>query len=298
MPAIEFETRPSGSGLIVKGVTDQYADGKMASVYSEFIGDTNIRTQKYKTFLLDLLRKKGCRRILDVACGTGIDSIMLLEEGFEVVSTDGSDKMLRYAFETRWARRKEPAFDKWVIKQANWVDLYETVKDIVGDGFDAVICFGSSFAHLLDSFGDQREQKQSISNFEKCLKPGGLLLVDHRNYDQLLEGKAPTKCVYYEDSSITNITTSVLSVMGKPALVIRDYVVETDKNNGNSVKADNSDTKVDLRLIFYPHMMRDFRNMLMEFFGKNAIYHTLGDFKNLDEVENPTFYIHIVEKAK
>lgn len=38
---------------------------------------------------------------------------MLLEEGFEVVSTDGSDKMLKYALETRWNRRKEPAFDNW-----------------------------------------------------------------------------------------------------------------------------------------------------------------------------------------
>lgn len=38
---------------------------------------------------------------------------MLLEEGFDVVSTDGSDKMLKYALETRWNRRKEPAFDNW-----------------------------------------------------------------------------------------------------------------------------------------------------------------------------------------
>ncbi|KAJ3640373.1 hypothetical protein Zmor_003675 [Zophobas morio] len=297
MPAIEFETHPSVSGLIVKGVTDQYADGKMANVYSEFVGDTNVRTQKYKTFLLDLLRKKGCRRILDVACGTGIDSIMLLEEGFEVVSTDGSDKMLRHAFETRWERRKEPAFDKWIIKEANWLNLYDTVHDIVGDGFDAVICFFSSFAHLLDSYGDQREQKQAISNFKKCLKPGGLLLIDHRNYDKLLEGKVPEMGVYYKDSSITNITTSVLSVMGKPGLIIRDYIVDADKNNQNNGKMIKSDSKTELRLMFYPHTMTSFRNMLMEIFGKQSTYSTLGDFQNLNEIENPTFYIHVVEKS-
>lgn len=38
---------------------------------------------------------------------------MLLEEGFDVVSTDGSDKMLKYAFEVRWNRRKEAAFENW-----------------------------------------------------------------------------------------------------------------------------------------------------------------------------------------
>ncbi len=38
---------------------------------------------------------------------------MLLEAGFEVVSTDGSDKMLKYALKERWMRRKEPNFESW-----------------------------------------------------------------------------------------------------------------------------------------------------------------------------------------
>lgn len=46
---------------------------------------------------------------------------MLLEEGFEVVSVDASDKMLKYALKARWNRRKEPAFDKWGIVQRSRV---------------------------------------------------------------------------------------------------------------------------------------------------------------------------------
>lgn len=42
-----------------------------------------------------------------------VDSIMLVEEGFDVVSVDASDKMLKYALKSRWERRKEPAFDQW-----------------------------------------------------------------------------------------------------------------------------------------------------------------------------------------
>jgi len=38
---------------------------------------------------------------------------MLVEEGFSVVSTDASDRMLKYALRQRWKRRTEPAFDKW-----------------------------------------------------------------------------------------------------------------------------------------------------------------------------------------
>lgn len=76
--------------------------------------------------------------------------------------------------------------------------LPQDIAHLIGDGFDAVICLGNSFAHIPDTFGDQREQKQILKNFEHCVKPGGILLVDHRNYDHILEtGKAPTHCIYY-----------------------------------------------------------------------------------------------------
>jgi len=42
-----------------------------------------------------------------------VDSVMLLEEGFQMVSADASDKMLKQAYKTRWDRRKEEAFDSW-----------------------------------------------------------------------------------------------------------------------------------------------------------------------------------------
>ena len=42
-----------------------------------------------------------------------VDSVMLLEEGFEVQSADISDKMLKQAYQTRWNRRREEIFDRW-----------------------------------------------------------------------------------------------------------------------------------------------------------------------------------------
>jgi len=58
-------------GTAPEGVRDQYADGKAARVWEVFIGDKNSRTQHYQQFLVGLLRSKGCRTVLDVACGTG-----------------------------------------------------------------------------------------------------------------------------------------------------------------------------------------------------------------------------------
>ncbi|XP_029452595.1 glycine N-methyltransferase [Rhinatrema bivittatum] len=105
--------RTRSLGVAAEGLPDQYADGKAAKVWQLYIGDTRSRTDEYRTWLLRLLHQHSCRRVLDVACGTGVDSILLVEEGFTVTSVDASDKMLKYALKQRWDRRKEDAFDKW-----------------------------------------------------------------------------------------------------------------------------------------------------------------------------------------
>jgi len=284
-------------GAAVEGVKDQYADGKAAKVWEVFIGDKNSRTQNYKNFLVGMLKQKGCKRILDVACGTGIDSIMLLEEGFEVVSVDASDKMLKYALKARWNRRKDAAFDRWVIEEANWLTLYDDIEDLVGDGFDAVICLGNSFAHLLDNFGDQREQKQALRNFEKCVKPGGFLLIDHRNYDSIIDsGETAARSIYYNPTHTTDIKTSVLYVSGKPALVTLDYLIDLSSDKEQSDFILNEDCISEFRLSYYPHRLRVFTHMLQNAFGENSIYRIFGDFKRIEEAESPNFYIHLVEK--
>ena len=93
-----------------------------------------------------------------------------------------------------------------VIEEANWLTLYDDIKDIVKTGFDAVVCLGNSFAHLMDSSPEQLLHKQAIKNFEKCLKPGGMLLIDHRNYDNILEtGSTPAKSIYYNVSKVLKL---------------------------------------------------------------------------------------------
>ncbi len=64
------------------------------------LGDTTSNNSKVRNILRHCI---NCR----------VDSVMLLEEGFEVVSADASDKMLKTAYKVRWDRRKEEAFDKW-----------------------------------------------------------------------------------------------------------------------------------------------------------------------------------------
>ncbi|XP_050681762.1 glycine N-methyltransferase [Leptidea sinapis] len=278
-------------GIPSEGVKDQYADGKAARVWKKYIGDSNQRTKNYRDFLSGILKKHGCVRVLDAACGTGIDSMMLLDEGFQVVSVDASDKMLKHALKARWEKRKDPRYDEWVIEEASWETLPKDVESFLPRArFDAVICLGNSFAHLLDEFEDQRTQRMCLENFAKVLKPGGLLIIDHRNYDAMIDsGATPGHSIYYNCSYPVDIKTSVLVVRGKPELVALDYCIMPGDD------ADSTD-RSEFRLCYYPHKLERFTKMLDEAFNNRCKHSIYADFQPLDRVSNPAYYIHVMEK--
>lgn len=278
-------------GIPSEGVKDQYADGKAARAWQKLIGDTNERTHNYKDFLIGLLKKNNCKKILDIACGTGVDSMMLLDEGFEMVSTDASDKMLKQALKSRWEKRRDPKYDKWIIEEANWETLPQDIEQFAPNSkFDAVICLGNSFAHLLDEYGDQRMQKMCLKNFAACLKPGGLLFIDHRNYDSMIDsGATPGHSIYYNSKDPIDIKTSVLVVAGKAQLIALDYCITTDKETNE---------RSEFRLCYYPHKLAKFTEMLDEAFDFKAKHQIYADFKPMEEVAVPAFYIHVLEKSK
>ncbi|KAG1924824.1 glycine N-methyltransferase [Pimephales promelas] len=221
---------------------------------------------------------------------------MLVEEGFKVVSVDASDKMLKYALKERWERRKEPAFDNWVIEEANWLTLDEDVKK-PGDGFDAVICLGNSFAHLPDFKGDQSDQKLALQNIASMVKPGGILIIDHRNYDYILEtGQAPQgKNIYYKSDLRQDISTSVLWVNNKPHMITLDYTLILPQAEDIQTPPETSK----FRLSYYPHRVESFKEILRASFLGKCEHNVYGDFKQYTpgQREVPCYFIHVVKKT-
>lgn len=53
----------------------------------------------------------------------------------------------------------------------------------------------------------------------------------------------------------------------------------------------------EFRLSYYPHKLDIFKNMLQDVFGKTAKHKIYGDFKELNEIQTPGFYIHLIEKS-
>ncbi|XP_069811327.1 glycine N-methyltransferase isoform X2 [Dendropsophus ebraccatus] len=223
-----------------------------------------------------------------------VDSEMLVEEGFSVVSVDASDKMLKYALKTRWNRRKEPAFDNWVIEEGNWLSLDQDIS-CPGRGFDAVICLGNSFAHLPDFKGDQSDQRLALRNIAGMVRPGGIMIIDHRNYDYILNtGCAPQgKNIYYKSDLTQDISTSVLWVNNKPHMVTLDYTVQTPASGEAQPELSK------FRLSYYPHRLECFTALLHEAFEGQYEHMVYGDFLPYTPGQHnePCYFIHVAKKT-
>jgi len=166
--------------------TDHYLQEYVASLAEKWdeIVDWDLRAASEGDFFIDLLRRHGARRVLDVATGTGFHSCRLLEAGFDVTSVDGSPAMLDRAGRNATARGLvlKPA-------RADWRRLSQQVEG----AFDAIICLGNSFTHL---FTDQ-DRRQSLAEYHRMLKPGGILVLDQRNYDLILDRGYQSRHIFY-----------------------------------------------------------------------------------------------------
>jgi len=124
-------------------------------------------------FIEGQLRAAGAQRVLDAACSTGQHALALAGSGYRVVGADLSPKMIERAQANARARSVAAEF-----VAAGFGEL----RARVGDGFDAVLCLGNSLPHLLTG----SDLMAALADFASCLRPGGTLLIQNRNFDRVL----------------------------------------------------------------------------------------------------------------
>lgn len=279
---------------------DQYKDGIAASVWEAYIGED--RESRYKEWLVQTLRLHNCVKVLDVACGTGVDSRMLIEEGFKLTSCDLSDNMLDVARDTKKAKK----YSDWVIRQADWMKLPTQLDDISPD-FDAVICMGNSFAHLPDDLNKQEAQQKAIANFRSMLKPGGILIIDHRNFDYIIKnGRAPAQNIYYKSTWNCKVDTTLHRNSAKEVTsIVLDYAmtVPMEVQQKMRIDLDGDNDQVTFQLSYFPHYLEKFNSLLLRAFeyGANdttAPHQIYGDFVPIEFAENPAYFIHVITKQE
>lgn len=270
---------PSESSLLDKAAPQDFGDRPLevretdhyvAEYVTSFVEkwdqliDWKKRAESEGTFFIDQLKARGVRKVLDVATGTGFHSVRLLEEGFETVSADGSPEMLAKAFANGLA------YGGHILRvvHADWRWLN---RDVHGE-YDAIVCLGNSFTHLFS----ERDRRKALAEFYAMLKHDGVLILDQRNYDAILDAGFSSKHTYYYCGD--NVTAEPV------------YLDE-----GLARFRYTFPDRSEYYLNMYP-LRKDYTRRLMREVGFQRI-ETYGDFQETYAKHEPDFFIHIAEKA-
>lgn len=132
--------------------------------------------------LLQKLETSGNRplQLLDAGCGTGMHAIALAQAGYQTAGADLSSGMIAKARENAWQAGVEVRFEV-----SGFGGLAPTFLDGNTPPFDALLCLGNSLPHLLT----REELTAAVADFAACLRPGGLILIQNRNFDSVTAHK-------------------------------------------------------------------------------------------------------------
>jgi glycine/sarcosine N-methyltransferase len=157
-------------------MSDQGYD-RFSADYDKFVNWENRLRYELPFIDAQLNALGGGARVLDAACGTGMHAIALAQKGFGVAGSDLSAGMVEQARVNAKTVELDIRFE-----QAGFGELFR----VFGTGvFDAVLCLGNSLPHILDA----AELKRTLADFAACLRNGGLLLVQNRNFDAVITHK-------------------------------------------------------------------------------------------------------------
>jgi SAM-dependent methyltransferase len=157
----------------------QWFDRFFDADYVALLRDTSppSKTRREVDFVVRALRLPPGARILDVPCGYGRHAAALARRGFRVVGIDLSRAMIAEA-RRRWTEGPRLRF------------IQKDMRRLRAAGeFDAVINMYTSFGYF-----SARENVAVLRRLTGALRPGGLILIDHR--DPAHDARLPQRLWY------------------------------------------------------------------------------------------------------
>ncbi|EPN34809.1 hypothetical protein A244_33851 [Pseudomonas syringae pv. actinidiae ICMP 18807] len=171
--------------------TSQYS-GDFVSKWDELI-NWDLRKKGENGFFERLLNNANCHSVIDVSTGSGFHAVQLKLAGLHVVANDGSATMVAKA---------KTNFDLYNLDiECHHLDWLALDSAVLGT-FDAVVCLGSSLCHVFD----ESTRLRVLANFRSLLKPGGVLIVDQRNFFAILAGRYQSSGHYYYCGTTASVT--------------------------------------------------------------------------------------------
>ena len=245
--------------------TDQYQYEYTESFVERWdeLVDWSARADEEGKFFIDKLRNLGKYNILDVATGTGFHSVQLIEAQFDVTSVDGSAQMLVKAFEN--------AKDQGHLMRTVHSDWRSLSRDLQEQRYDAILCLGNSFTFL----HEENDRRKALAEFYSVLKHDGVLIIDHRNYDEILDSEFKSKHNVYCGKNV-----SAHPVYVDEGLARFEYAYQDGEK---------------YHLNMFP-LRRNYFCDLINDAGFQKI-ETFGDFKESYQESKVDFFVHIAHKA-
>jgi len=242
---------------------------ELVKMWTKFIGD---RKEHEINVLENILRKYDCQTVFETCLGTGDDAITLIKKGFEVRSNEVDQGFIDEAVKN--AEKENVVLD---ITNYDWLDLVELPRE----ENDAAINLGNSFAYLLE-----REKRiRTLQGFKNFLGPNGILIIDVRNYDYILNQrrkilKDPIKNFRYSGK----VRYDGKLVKGYPVKIGESQVIfeYLDVANGNKE-----------HLVLYPIRRQEMENILRN--SGFRILESMSDFEPRIH-ENADFFQYVAIK--
>ena len=122
-------------------------------------------------FIETTLAKHHARSILDCACGTGWHAIALARRGYSVAGSDASAEMIARAQANAERARVSVPFA---------IARFDEFPKTFGTRFDAVLCLGNSFVHVLED----TDAEAGLAAMRASLREDGALIMHNLNYDK------------------------------------------------------------------------------------------------------------------
>lgn len=162
---------------------DTFFDEFYAKTYTHLNRE---RTAKQVDFILEILKVEKEHAILDVPCGFGRHCLEFARRGYYTTGLEYHPVQIERAKNLMEEEEIDFPIVQGDMRNIPWENK-----------FDRLYNFFTSFGYF-----DDEDNEETIRQFHKALKPGGLMLLETMNRDWIIKNMDPERITHNDDGSI------------------------------------------------------------------------------------------------